>query len=396
MSFRKSKKLALFYDANCFTTIPLKDLKFIIKNSDNYITSSVKREIEIGKKNNPNKHEFDLVFSSKDKLKYKFSELTLSSCIKNQTANLEEMSIIFLKENPILCSAYYTWLSSATNPAIVTDIYRHAFNHILHEIKNYPQNLNELLNLESKYRVAETQAKEKIQKEVGRNPYIKPHWILKSRKKRIDEIITHKIKLSDSQTVTAALIYSSIRGRSTAVITCDRDIIDIWENLFRTIIEKYATNELLDEKIQNLNGEELNLYNRNGIDITLSIDEISSKSILILESFKEQKAYIPFSIILFRRDVNKIFTYTEKIPLWLRDFILEYKKNMDCFSIESNLEMKYKIKFTMDPDFITKMVKYHVFPRKAPFYNGFLINCEEHCKYSQKEQSNPDEISDFI
>jgi hypothetical protein len=396
MSFRKSKKLALFYDANCFTTIPLKDLKYIIKNSYNYITSYVKREIEIGKKNNPNKHEFDLILSSKGELKYKFSEVTLSSCIKDQTANLKERSLIFLKENPILCSAYYAWLPSATNPAIVTDNYRHTFNQILHEITNYPQELNGFLNLESKYRVAETQAIEKIHKKVGRNPYVKPYWILKSRKKRIDEIITHKIELSDYQTVTAALIYSSIKGRSTAVITCDRDIIDIWDNLFRTIIERYATNELLDEKIQNLNSEELNLYNRDGIDITLSIDDISSKSILILESFKEQKAYIPFSIILFRRDINKIFPYTENIPLWLRDFVLEYKKNIDCFSIESNLEMKYKIKFTMCPDFITQTVKYHVFPRKAPFYNGYLIYCEEHCKYSQKEQSNPDEISDFV
>jgi len=147
------KKVALFYDANCFTTIPIQDLKFAMKNADNFILSPVKEEIAKGKRNNPDRLEFNLVLSSKDQLTNNFTEVSLDYCQKSRNADMRKRPL-FLKENPISCSAYYTWLASALNPAVVTDIYRHVFNELVNELKNPPQDLETLLNIESMLRVS--------------------------------------------------------------------------------------------------------------------------------------------------------------------------------------------------------------------------------------------------
>ena len=196
--------------------------------------------------------------------------------------------------------------------------------------------------------------------------------------------------------MTAALIYFCASGRCTVIITSDRDFLDIWNNLFRTIIERFATIELLKEKIQNLNDEELINYNRDGLEIILNIDDISNKGIFIFEEIKTEKDQMPFVIWLYRSDQNKIFIYEEVIPLWLRKFILEYKKNLDCYSIESNIEMKYNFIYYFDPNFNSNTVKYHISSRKSKSTNLCATDCEKYCRYVQEEKNDPSKLSDFI
>ena len=389
------KKSALFYDANCFTTISVEDLKYAIDFFDNYIISSVKAEIHKGKESHPDHPGFNLVLNSDGNLTKAFNEVNLDYCDKNPNINIEKTPFS-LKESPLLCSAYYTWLVSAINPAIIHDSYRHSYNELLYQLKNEPQEIKEIYGIESKLRVTESQRDEIYYKQAGRNPIIKPHWILKSRKKRMDEIKDNKFKITDYQNLTAAFIYSCTRGGSTSILTSDRDFLDLRDNLYRSIIERYATNQILTEKVQNFNSAELEEYNKNSIDINLKFDDINNRVLLILKKIMKDRKFFTFNILLYKREVNKIFTYENKIPLWLRDFILEYKKGLDCYSIETGLEMKYKIKYIFQPDFSTQTIIYRVSPRKLHENKVFMIDCEMYCKYALKERDNPMDLSEFI
>jgi hypothetical protein len=150
------KKDALFYDTNCFSTISVEDLKLAIDFFDNYIISSVKEEIRKGKKSHPDNPGFNLVLNSEGNLTKSFMEVNLDYCDKNPNMSIEKRPFI-LKESPLLCSAYYTWLVSAVNPAIIHDSYRHGYNELLYQLKNEPKEIHEIYGIESKLRVIETQ-----------------------------------------------------------------------------------------------------------------------------------------------------------------------------------------------------------------------------------------------
>jgi hypothetical protein len=212
----------------------------------------------------------------------------------------------------------------------------------------------------------------------------------------MDEIKDNKFKITDYQTLTAAFIYACIRGGSTSILTSDRDFLDIRDNLYRSMIERYATNQILTERVQNFNINELQEYNKNAIDINLKIDDINNRVLSILKKITKARKFFMFNILLYKREVNKIFIYEYKIPLWLRDFILEYKKGLDCYSIEIDLEMKYNIKYIFQPNFNTKTVIYRISPRKPQKNKVCWIDCEKYCKYALEERNNPSALSEFI
>ena len=168
------------------------------------------------------------------------------------------------------------------------------------------------------------------------------------------------------------------------------------ETLFRSIIERFATNEILTNKVKNFNKNDGTQYFENGVDIELKIDAIGEKVIQIIQKINEEQKYISFNILLYRGDLEKLFTFSEKIPLWLRDFILEYKKNLDCYSLDPFYNPLYNIKYTFEPDYNSLICRYYVFPRIIHNSNTNFKSCEKICKYAKQEQKNPNGISEFI
>ena len=86
----------------------------------------------------------------------------------------------------------------------------------------------------------------------------------------------------------------------------------------------------------------------------------------------------------------------DKVPIWLMNFFLEYKWNIDCYSVYKEIELKYPIKYVMDPTKSTKKIYFDIAMRKEPHYDGFMPNCEDRCLYARKESGNPLDLSGLV
>lgn len=385
-------KKPIFYDANCFTIMPLQDIKYAIKHFNNFMITPAINEVRKGKQKHPHLKQFDVVIDNNSHLRKEFNEISLSECLKDRSDNFSIKRLMFLRKNPILCSAYYTWMLSAVNPAIIHDFTRHVFNEIIYEIKNKKGSIDELSSLEARARVEEIRINEMQDKKDGRNLLVKRPWLLQTRKKRLNEYKENNLTLTDYQTLTTALLFSCFHGEDVIVWTADRDLVDIKDNLYKSIIERYAVNNLLKNKIASMGSS---MYETE-LMIDISMQDINDEIVKVLQNIKNATKWTSLTIMLYRQDFNKVFNYSMKIPGWLRDFILSYKKNLECISLSSKYEQLYNISYKMQPDFKVGIVTYQVTLRQPIPYKVCIPFCEQHCRYPRIERENPSAIGEFI
>src|ERR1035437_4796616 len=128
------KKMAVFFDSSCFPTLPSSDIQYMMDHCDNFIITPVVDEIKKGQINHPTQISFALILDNLGKLKKEFNEISLADYNKDDTYKFDVDRLMLLKKNPLLCSAYYTWIISATNPATIHDWHRHIYNEIVASI----------------------------------------------------------------------------------------------------------------------------------------------------------------------------------------------------------------------------------------------------------------------
>lgn len=196
----------------------------------------------------------------------------------------------------------------------------------------------------------------------------------------------------------SALLYACIRGCNVFTLTSDRDFIDIQDNLMIGILENYTFNELLSIRLNTsfLDDKDKNSFNKEGIKLLITYDEVNSEFNRQLKRLSETKEAFSVGILYYKQDVNKVFRDSIKVPLWLRDFILESKNTIDCYSIDHHVESKNKFRFTCDPNKSRKYIHFDVYPRITPFYPGFKEHCFSICKYEIEERDNPASITCFL
>lgn len=391
-----AKRLVVFYDANCFANMPYEELREVVRQAENKILSTTLDELVVVPQKFRSDSRFELVFRKSGKLKGYFQKICLNAVNKNPLTGFDNISTIYLKENPIVCSAYYTWLPSALNPATITDIYRHVFNNLLFQLRVEGNVQSDWYRMEQQHRKREADIEKKISGLLDHKGGLEPSWILESRSKRIREAKRGDFKLADYQLVVGAFLHACARGCSEFVLTCDRDLLDIHENLMRSIIEHYTIYSLLSLRIGRLNDRDRLAYYSKGIRLFLLRDEIVRELENVVYKIRNSSPVINFGIIYYKPDVSKVFRSINLVPIWLRDFALEYKANLDCFSLDPKTEMKYPMKFFMNPTKSPGYVYFFVFSRTQVFYPGFLPECEHRCKYALAEKHAPSELTDFL
>lgn len=91
--------------------------------------------------------------------------------------------------------------------------------------------------------------------------------------------------------------------------------------------------------------------------------------------------------------IVKYLTETVKKPRIPIIYITKF--NLDCYSLQTGIEIKYPLKSKYDPNRTSNCVEFEILPRMRPFYNGFMSKCEYICRYARDEHENPSAISDF-
>jgi hypothetical protein len=115
----------------------------------------------------------------------------------------------------------------------------------------------------------------------------------------------------------------------------------------------------------------------------------------IINKSNSSPEFFNLTILFYDIQTGEIIPDTHRIPKWLRNFILEYKGNLDCYSLQPDIEFKYPLKFKYDPSKTINSVEFEILPRMRPFYPDLMSNCEKGCRYSKNEHENPSAISGF-
>lgn len=387
----------MFYDTNCFSEIDYDDLSLYTLESNNFIVSSVLQEVREGYKQKPSKPGFSLILDNKRRLINKFKLISVEKVIKDPNYCEYDANVFLLKKNPLFCSAYYTWLPSAINPATPTSKYRHLFNNILWLSGQDEGDTSDLREVLGHIRNEEAEEINSIlYKLYGKPPGLDYKKALKlARKKRMKDFLTDRIKLCDYQNVTASLLTACIFGQNTFLLTTDYDLIDIKENLMISIMEKYIFNTLIEQRLI-LDETLKRKVEAQGVEISITCDEIENELSNLVNRINKTKNKILYSIQFYNQNNKKVYFENFSIPYFLRDFIIQFKSNINCYSIQHENELKYRTYFSMDPNRSMNRIFFNLKYRSYPFYPGFLYNCEENCKYSYDEQNNQKALTDFI
>lgn len=109
----KMVPVSIFYDSSCFPTIREEELKVLLKGNNNFFISPVLEEIRQGYQLRSAAREFSHVLDNKGHLRKSMYEISLDNCFKLAGDAFRKAPLMHLKRNPVLCSAYYTWIISA-------------------------------------------------------------------------------------------------------------------------------------------------------------------------------------------------------------------------------------------------------------------------------------------
>ena len=390
------RELYIFYDTNFFSGYPVDDLKEILKTDNHILISPVLEELKIGRTKRNRSAGLDYILDDDLQLKQPFKVINLDNCDKDDSYLFEISDLMYLKKNPILCSSYFTWINSATNPAIVLDFFRQMFNEILYEVKKDSNDSNNLSKLESNFRGKEIEMVEKFEKRLGRERKIEYKWLMQARKKRVKEAKEGKFKLTDYQILVTALLMACFYGENVVVNTLDRDLVDIKENLERSIIERYVVYHLLQEKIKKLPTTATKVFSSVGLLIDLSIADIGENVRTFWNKLNSEKEFIVVGLLLYNNKENLCFPYHIKIPYWLRDFILDYKKNVSCMSLNSSYSEINNFRYTFNPNYEKDVVTYTIYPNNYYQDRMTFPFCSKFCRYAKTEESKPHLLSEFL
>jgi hypothetical protein len=412
---------AIFFDTSFLSEARLKDLMYALQlPAPKYITDQVYREIKQGYLNNSADQRFRNILHKDGALKNQIKLISLEKCTKAPLPSstnhppildLRPQKILF-KKNTLLCSAYYSWLPYAINPSAVMDPFRHMYNQALRFIQKEGDPEDRISMSMGRLRQIELDAFNRIRKEEGyTGQSFYPSVLKTARRKRLKDFKRGTLTLTDYQIVLTALLYTCFQRGNVLLYTCDRDLVDIKENLLWSAIERYTINRILTEKLNRFynnsvpsgKSEIINPFPEETWDKLkfLYTKHIRDELDVTLANIRNSDSFGRLAVGYYDRNNERVYGLTgqelgQKIPIWLMDFFLEYKGNFDCYSMNKRIELKYPVKYVMDPTKSSKLIYFNIRLKKRPFYAGFIENCEDMCALARKERENPLAISAFI
>lgn len=387
--------LALFFDTSFISEAHLEDIKLMIDQQveANYITDSVYCELRDGYLHNQCDERFSLIFDplSENRLRNNFKTISLAKCIKEEVLIDFNQDNIFLKRSSLLCSGYYAWLHCCVNPSMITDPFRHYYNALLYMIHTKGDPDNKLSAFMGGLRMQEISFLERMgfKKEGFTASTLKI-----ARRKRVKDIKKHTFKITDYELVLSAFLYFCYSRKNVVVLTCDNDLIDIKDNLIRSVIEKYTINEMLTKKLKPLN--KYGSTKEGNIKISLNGKDVRHELKNTFKIIRDDKLSGSFQIAFYDRRDRKIYGGVTRIPVWLMDFVLEYRLNINCYSIDKRLEIKYPLNYIMNPTEDFEEIHFNITMRKERQYYGMMPDCEDICKYARKERDTPIDLTSFV
>jgi hypothetical protein len=144
--------------------MPREILEGFIEKYDNKINSTTIYELHehflYSKKFPEKKKNIDLLFGKRGNIRDEFKVIDLGPVEKSYENQKMEGRCFKIKRNPILCSAYYTWLPSAYNPSAILDPYQHTYNYLLYKLnteKAIPKDIIKLENILKPKQIKELQ-----------------------------------------------------------------------------------------------------------------------------------------------------------------------------------------------------------------------------------------------
>ncbi len=129
----------------------------------------------------------------------------------------------------------------------------------------------------------------------------------------------------------------------------------------------------------------------------IAIDKLQTAKRKLIEGVAHPAGeFLEFTILHYNSETGALIPDRHTIPIWLRDSILAFKGNDDCYPLSKDFEVKYTLSHrrydsSKSPDYL----RFDVVPRTKPFYDGFIVDCETTFLYSVQELGSPSTIFGF-
>lgn len=382
-----------FLDTNCFSKLRNETIEYLYSIANRiFITDKVLEEIKEGYKqaieNNSNLSRYQLILKNENEVNERIKIITFDYCEKEQLDIDFSNNIVNIKKDPIFCSSYCHWFIHVINPSIITHPFRHKYNLLLYEMKEkgtsdeLSRRIGELVDKEIKsyeQYYSEIKTKDEIE--------YKTKLIKNSRKKRRKEFAEGNVKSTDTQLLLTSILYSIYTGRPTTLLSSDGDYYDLIENLVSSFLENF----IFDQFIKSTDFSKESFF---------KLETFYSRLSKVVDEIRNTNEYIKFTFLHYIQKTDRVQKLEEKIPVWLAEFILKFKGNLNCYSLKSEYKMfsPYISKHGLDESsnsirFNVKIDNYRII-KSIPQNNCFLSNCEEVCM-KLKEINHPEKISPF-
>ncbi len=410
-------KPILFIDANVLAKFEYEVLKDYIDNTSIVLTDDVAKEI-LATKNVAIDHpefndKFNLFFNSagglNDNIYLMLSHIPIG--IENIVANTKNK--LYLKSRGAICSAHHLWLPSIVNPALITNITTHLNSELTWRLKKGEADFNDPTFKNAINEMKISQAKEA--KPYYETSNVNVHKLFYSWIKRDKDIIANKHKISDARLIAHALDWLMAFQTNVRIISADYDILDLKNNLFAAIFDKYVIYETLRQecKLIDLKPEE-HIY----INVPMArIHEICKQT---LKRIDASNNVLFFSVDFYNKEKGTYDTFDNIIPDWLLEFIRSYKGNVDCYALNENSYKNYPIQYiwyadwdqyiedykmalerqpiTQENLYLPPSIRFEVWKRDINKFTNPMdeMKCKMICQYEMQEINNPEMISSFI
>lgn len=388
-------KPIMLYDANIFSKMDLEDIKLYFEECDSYLTDDIVKELLEAKRkmeyNSKFQQKLDLIFNENlgltDNLTLILSHVPLG--LKNTWDNTKK--IINPKGDPVICSLHHFWLREIISPALITEPYRHMNSLLTDDLKKGYVSSKEIQDATNKIRLKEIERANPYL----RNSHIGAERLTRTWAKRNKDIANGTFKISDSRLIMHMFNLMCIKISNVILLTGDYDLIDLSNNLTASILDKYVINEVLFDKCMHMN---LDTEKHTEIDIPISC--FQEKHQKVLKKIEKSKDNISYTLWFFDSSENKIYPYMKQIPFWLLEFVMLYKQNLDCYTLDEETHKKYLLRYIWYsiPETNKESIRFEVWKKDIKKLSRVvsLSECKIHCRYEKEEINSPERIGGFL
>ena len=130
----------------------------------------------------------------------------------------------------------------------------------------------------------------------------------------------------------------------------------------------------------------------------IPIEEFKAAHEKEIDKIRECDKYFMFTLWFYNQRTNKFYPFKKKLPIWLYEFVLNFKGNLDCVVLPKEQYKDYPFKYIWYSECTNDKIMFEVWKRNTDtiYDTAKKISCRVMCRYEMEELNSPGNLGGFI